>query len=529
MVRYSVPDRYRKPLLISVGAIIAAAGLLVATGIFLAGLYAALHDHTRQTLDQYLDLRTTVLRTLSVIDETVTALPCSDPYFEQLRQVAYLPDGINEFFHIVDGRAVCSVNRGMLDPPYDLGTPEIELGNEQRMLLWLDRDLSFVGLDGITGSIVKRGDTALVVPIQPLRINTPDWLDHQILVRSASLDLWHRSGIEGLFASAANQSNAFMPAKGGLYQTLCDPIGLHCVATRADLGGYLMATARDTFATFLVIMVCAGGLIWLLMAYMRHRWSFPERFRRNLEGGIVCVYQPIVDLRTGSIIGCEVLARWRDGDGTLAFPDSFLPLVERDNLTVRLSHAVVLQAVSALGSRVTQKPFQVNFNIFPRDFDMQSLEQIFPPSLDYAGLSLVAELVEIETLPVDHIQAAIAYLASRGISTYIDDFGTGYSNLQNLALLDIDGVKIDRSFAMAPKNSMMERIMDHAIEMASDLGRVTIIEGVETRERYGMLKANPQVGCVQGYFVSRPLEIDDFIAFMQKWTPPDEPVTSQRD
>ena len=92
--------------------------------------------------------------------------------------------------------------------------------------------------------------------------------------------------------------------------------------------------------------------------------------------------------------------------------------------------------------------------------------------------------------------------------------------MQNLGLIDIDGVKIDRSFAMAPDNSLMARILSHAIEMAHESRRAIVIEGVETRERFETLRANPLVDYAQGYFISRPLDIDGLVAFVQSWTPP---------
>src|SRR5690606_2547396 len=100
--------------------------------------------------------------------------------------------------------------------------------------------------------------------------------------------------------------------------------------------------------------------------------------------------------------------------------------------------------------------------------------------------------------------------------TYIDDFGTGYSNMQNLAALSVDGVKLDRAFAMAPDNSMMAQMLGHAIEMIHATGRVMVVEGVETAERLALLRQmQARVDFVQGYFISRPLDIEAFAAFLK--------------
>ena len=99
-------------------------------------------------------------------------------------------------------------------------------------------------------------------------------------------------------------------------------------------------------------------------------------------------------------------------------------------------------------------------------------------------------------------------------STYIDDFGTGYSNIANLAVLSVDGVKLDRAFAMAPDDSLMAGLLSNIIDMIHDSGRRIVIEGVETAERMQMISASGMVDYAQGYFISRPLEIGQLTKFL---------------
>jgi EAL domain-containing protein (putative c-di-GMP-specific phosphodiesterase class I) len=98
-----------------------------------------------------------------------------------------------------------------------------------------------------------------------------------------------------------------------------------------------------------------------------------------------------------------------------------------------------------------------------------------------------------------------------GIKTQLDDFGTGYSNIQNLATLAIDGVKLDRSFAMSAEGSLMCKMLGNAIDMVHAAGHRITVEGVETEERLRMIEATGQVDFVQGYLVSRPLDIARFV------------------
>jgi EAL domain-containing protein (putative c-di-GMP-specific phosphodiesterase class I) len=98
--------------------------------------------------------------------------------------------------------------------------------------------------------------------------------------------------------------------------------------------------------------------------------------------------------------------------------------------------------------------------------------------------------------------------------------------MHNLAELSIDGVKLDRSFAMAPDHSVMARMLDHAIDLVQASGRSLVVEGVETRERLDALKATGVVDFAQGYAIARPLLIDAYVAYLAEHGP--RPVTRPR-
>lgn len=91
--------------------------------------------------------------------------------------------------------------------------------------------------------------------------------------------------------------------------------------------------------------------------------------------------------------------------------------------------------------------------------------------------------------------------------------------MHNLAALSIDGVKLDRSFAMAPDHSVMATMLDHAIDLVQAAGRSLVVEGVETMDRLRALKATGMVDFAQGYGISRPLLIEPFAAHMAEHGP----------
>jgi EAL domain-containing protein (putative c-di-GMP-specific phosphodiesterase class I) len=159
---------------------------------------------------------------------------------------------------------------------------------------------------------------------------------------------------------------------------------------------------------------------------------------------------------------------------------------------------------------------QFNFNIFACDFNSKTLLRIFSRFIESENRRTIAvELVESDQVDFENAQLAIEELGRAGIKTYIDDFGTGYSSIERLATLPVEGVKLDRSFAMAPPDSILGRMLGHILELIKTSERSIIVEGVETEARLNSLRASDTVDYIQGYVLSRPVSIDEFAAFLE--------------
>jgi sensor c-di-GMP phosphodiesterase-like protein len=274
--------------------------------------------------------------------------------------------------------------------------------------------------------------------------------------------------------------------------------------------------------TILVSGIIAAWLSGKIYGLVATYWSFKSRFLRRFQShGVTCVYQPLLDLQEDLVTGCEVLARWRDVDGTMIYPDRFIPLVEQNGLTEAFTRLIVNRAHEDLLPIVPAgRRLQVNFNIFPQDLRADLLVSVFEPFLrPNSPFDLVIEIVETGEIDLGAAPAEIDQLRAAGARVYIDDFGSGYSSMHTLAGLSVDGVKLDRSFAMAPDGSVMARMLDHAIEMVEDSGCKIVVEGVETAARLSALKAGGRVDFAQGYYVSRPLECEAFARFLAERGP----------
>ncbi|MBK1712909.1 EAL domain-containing response regulator [Rubrivivax gelatinosus] len=238
------------------------------------------------------------------------------------------------------------------------------------------------------------------------------------------------------------------------------------------------------------------------------------------DGSIGVHYQPKVDMRTGIVRGVEALARWPHGGGFVP-PDRFVALPESEGLIHALTLSVLRQALAqaadwnAHGLRLSMA-----VNLSPRLLDRAQLVQEVTDLVAEHGLRPDQVVLEItESSVVDCMGAALGVLARlrlKGFGLSIDDYGTGFSSLQQLARIPFTELKIDRSFVHgALQRRNLRVILRSALDMARQLGLVTVAEGVETLEDWRLLQA---LGCSvgQGHLIARAMPADELPAWLRR-------------
>lgn len=481
----------------------------------------AVADMGRDALARHAALDAKVDRTLDELEAALAASPCTLDFRAELRRFAYRPDGLNEFVYAPKGAIECSVSTEAFVPPLSLGIPDIARDAAAGSAIWLDRDLGSIGLVGLMGSIVLRNSIGVVVPAEQsdMKMETPDWLRLEVMRRDSHGNWWHRSGEHGLYRSGLSAATPDRSFLDRFFRSMvCDEAKSYCVASIADPVRLASERTATVVLALLALLVVSHLFASVLRNAVRRYCSFENRFRRHLSAdSIICSYQPVMDLRTGRITGCEVLARWRDVDGSIVFPDRFIPLVEREGLTLAFTRAIVEKAMRELSAALPESArLHVAFNVFPVDLADKRLPDVFRCCHpERRRFSVIAEIVESAAFVAAEARAQIEALRREDVQVYLDDFGAGYSNIQNLASLPIEGVKLDRAFAMAPEDSLMSRMLTHAIDLVGVSGRVIVVEGVETAGRLESLRAlGPRVSRAQGYHICLPLPIDEFAAFL---------------
>ncbi len=222
-------------------------------------------------------------------------------------------------------------------------------------------------------------------------------------------------------------------------------------------------------------------------------------------------YQPRIASEDGRLVGFEALLRWDHPSLGLQYPSNFIALAEETGLIVRIGERVIdmVCAQLALWTKAGLAIVPVSLNISPQEFQRTELAPCIAAALARHGVSpalLEIEITESSTL-APHFDAPrrLAELHTLGLKVLIDDFGTGYSSLSQLQKLDVDVLKIDRSFTAELGASRHGEVLVRTIvAMAKALDMIVVAEGVETLEQFQMLRL---LGCdeMQGYLISRPM------------------------
>lgn len=236
--------------------------------------------------------------------------------------------------------------------------------------------------------------------------------------------------------------------------------------------------------------------------------------------GLSLVYQPQVDLSSGSITGAEALLRWEDPKGTSVTPDRFIPVAERSGLINDLGDWVLRQIDAETSAFASQLPaeFSLAVNLSPLQFSQSDFIDRLTSALKKTNLKhkLVLEITEntIVHSVGDSIEK-LHHLRSLGFEIAIDDFGTGYSSLNYLKNLPVDTLKIDQTFVNDIGSESGNAIINAIVSMAQALNMNVVAEGVETISQVNQLR---ELKCTsaQGYLISKPLRIEDFVALCEQ-------------
>lgn len=228
--------------------------------------------------------------------------------------------------------------------------------------------------------------------------------------------------------------------------------------------------------------------------------------------------QPKMDMRTGKLGGAEALVRWIPKDGTIIYPNQFIPLFESNgfcsSLDMYMVENVCRKIREWIDAGITPVPISVNQSkiLFYEEDYVENLCAVLERYRIPGDLITLEILEGLAAGNIDELNEKIDQLKEKGFRISMDDFGSGYSSFNILGKLHIDELKMDRVFLSAITGKEDERqkiIMAQVVDLAKKLRISTVAEGVETKENETLIRT---LGCGygQGYYYSRPIDEDEF-------------------
>jgi EAL domain-containing protein (putative c-di-GMP-specific phosphodiesterase class I) len=293
----------------------------------------------------------------------------------------------------------------------------------------------------------------------------------------------------------------------------------------------------DVSFTVIACLMC-GAFLFLALQYVRRSQLPAFDLERAISAGeLKPYYQPVINLSTGTMSGCEVLCRWEKKSGEIVPPGAFIEYAEVTGLAIPMTLSLMEQVRADLNDLCREMPdFKVSINLFEGHFRdgsvVEDVQAIFGGS-QISYRQLVFEITERHPLgDAEQANTVIAGLHALGSRLAMDDAGTGHSNLAYLQTLGVDVIKIDRIFVdMIKSDTQTVPVLDGLIAMARDLGTEIVAEGVETEAQAMYLKSRGVVQA-QGFLFSPAIKAVKFRDLarglnrprLQEISPPSAPV-----
>lgn len=225
-------------------------------------------------------------------------------------------------------------------------------------------------------------------------------------------------------------------------------------------------------------------------------------------------YQPKFNPIDGTLVGAEALVRWIKSDGSMVSPGAFIPIFEKSGL-IRLFDEYIFRNVCIqqrkwIAQNKKVVPVSVNLsrvNLYYKDI-VEQYKKI-SEELEVDKKLLPIEITESAAVTNNEVKEIADAFYDAGFSLHMDDFGSGYSSLATLNVMHFETLKLDKSLVDYIGNFGGDRLLEHTVILAKELGMHVTAEGVENADQVAFLK---HIGCdsIQGYFYSKPLPRDKY-------------------
>jgi sensor c-di-GMP phosphodiesterase-like protein len=434
--------------------------------------------------------------------------PCSIADLELLRQLTFAARFLKDVGRVSNGVLLCSATSGKLAAGIRLAAPDYVL--PFGLAIYRNYPVNVPEGDRAEVAVLDRSEAVLSPDIFADYPQQP--LHYFVGAVDRSRNIIHSKDL-GAVAMPPGLLKAHGVFRVGdvLYLARCSRSFPLCAVTHITA-----AEAQHNGRPLLVVYVATGtaaGVVCavaVLMAGHKRRSHSNQLKRAILMGKLSVAYQPIVQLGSHHIVGAEALARWTDEDGESIRPETIIELAEAEGFVSEITRFVLTRSLEELSSILEGNPdFQLNINLATSDLADPRLLLLLDEKLQESPVAahhLTFELTERATSNREVAIAAIRRLQQRGHSVFIDDFGTGYSNLAYLTELNVDGIKINRSFiATIGTDSVTASIVPQILAVAKALGLKVVVQGIEREEQANYFADENPETLGQGWFFGMPI------------------------
>jgi len=502
-------------------AMLVALAAPIALSVYLADRHGR-EFTARRALDYARDV---IHRTDSTADQAAAGIerllaahapdPCGEPNLELMRRLHLAASNIQAFGYVAGDSIQCS-SLGRLDKPLALGPPQFLTPKGVRLrtdvefpfdkgtrYIGIEKDgyIAIVHKDSPIDATTREADVSLVSYMPGLKQANaargefdPAWIDTLGTSKEATFT-------DGRFVVGAVRSHRYATA------------AIAAVPVR-----YVEAQTRETALVMVPVGVAAGVLLALCVLHLaRRQMAMPALLRAALKNKeFFLEYQPIVDLRDGRWVGAEALMRWHRPNGINVRPDLFIPVAEETGLIGQVTERVLeLTGKDARNLFQRHPRFHIAINFSAADLHSDGLVDRLHRLAGQTGAmpgNLMAEMTERGFTDPEIAGKVVHRLRTAGVKVAIDDFGTGYSSLAHVQKLELDVLKIDKSFVDSlGTEAATNQVIFHIIEMAKALGLEMIAEGVQTPEQADALRERG-VQYAQGYYFGKPMSFAELEA-----------------
>lgn len=260
---------------------------------------------------------------------------------------------------------------------------------------------------------------------------------------------------------------------------------------------------------------------------VEQRFDLERELRRAVGvGALDACIQPVLDLRTGQIVGGELLCRWTTEDGREVPPEAFIEVAEDSTLVIEIGRWMLDRAGSVLGDWAQDRSqglsdLHLSVNLSGRHVDHPGVVEDVTCLWDRWGIEpskLIVEITETSLLKdLDEAARTLEELRQAGVTICVDDFGVGYASLRYLRELPVGLVKIDRSIVSGFGRIDSDTVIVTMLSRLADVLDIQIVaEGIETEEQRERLT---EIGChfAQGYLFAKGMPVEAFPLWLARW------------